>query len=73
MSAMTAVTVALTRLLRLIGSSVSAWWRKYRREPISLRAARRLLEVVVLDDDPDEEPVITHAMELRPKFHHYLR
>ena len=36
MSAMTAVTVALTRLLRLIGSSVSAWWQKYRREPISL-------------------------------------
>jgi len=33
----------------------------------------RLLEVVVLDDDPDEEPVIIHAMELRPKFHHYLR
>jgi hypothetical protein len=33
----------------------------------------RLLEVVVLDDDPDEEPVIIPAMELRPKFHHYLR
>lgn len=33
----------------------------------------RLLEIVVLDDDPDEEPVIIHAMTLRPKFHHYLR
>lgn len=29
--------------------------------------AGRLLEVVVLDDDPDEEPVIIHAMPLRPK------
>lgn len=33
----------------------------------------RLLEVVVLDDDPDEEPVVIHAMPLRPKFHRYLR
>lgn len=33
----------------------------------------RLLEVVVLDDDPDEEPVVIHAMPLRPKFHGYLR
>jgi hypothetical protein len=33
----------------------------------------RLLEVVVLDDDPEEDPVIIHAMELRPKFRHYLR
>lgn len=33
----------------------------------------RLLEVVVLDDDPEEEPVIIHAMPLRTKFHHYLR
>jgi len=33
----------------------------------------RLLEVVVLDDDPEEEPVIIHAMPLRPKFHHFLR
>lgn len=33
----------------------------------------RLLEVVVLDDDPDQEPVIIHAMALRPKFHDYLR
>lgn len=32
-----------------------------------------LLEVVILDDDPDEEPVVIHAMPLRPKFHHYLR
>jgi hypothetical protein len=29
----------------------------------------RLLEVVVLGDDPDEEPVVIHAMALRPKFH----
>lgn len=34
--------------------------------------AGRLLEVVVLDDDPDEEPVVIHAMPLRPKFHRYL-
>lgn len=33
----------------------------------------RLLEVVILDDDPNEEPVVIHAMPLRPKFHHYLR
>jgi len=33
----------------------------------------RLLEVVVLDDDPAEEPVVIHAMSLRPKFHNYLR
>jgi hypothetical protein len=29
-----------------------------------------LLEVVVLD--PDTDPVIIHAMRLRPKFHKYL-
>lgn len=33
----------------------------------------RLLEVVVLDDDPDDEPVVIHAMPLRPKFYSYLR
>lgn len=33
----------------------------------------RLLEVVVLDDDPDEEPVIIHVMPVRPKFLPYLR
>lgn len=33
----------------------------------------RLLEVVILDDDPNEEPVVIHAMQLRPKFHDYLR
>jgi len=33
----------------------------------------RLLEVVVLDDDPDEEPVVIHAMALRAKFYDYLR
>lgn len=33
----------------------------------------RLLEVVVLDDDPAEEPVVIHAMSLRPKFRDYLR
>jgi len=33
----------------------------------------RLLEVVVLDDDPDEEPIVIHAMPLRAKFQHYLR
>jgi len=35
--------------------------------------AGRLLEVVVLDDDPGEEAVIIHAMALRPKFRNYLR
>jgi hypothetical protein len=35
--------------------------------------AGRLLEVVVLDDDPAEEPLIIHAMPLRPKFHELLR
>lgn len=35
--------------------------------------AGRLLEVVVLDDDPVEEPVVIHAMVLRPKFRHYMR
>lgn len=33
----------------------------------------RLLEVVVLDDDPDEEPIVIHATPLRPKFHRFLR
>lgn len=33
----------------------------------------RLLEVVVLDDDPREEPIVIHAMPLRPKFHRFLR
>ncbi len=35
--------------------------------------AGRLLEVVILDDDPNEEPVVIHAMPLRSKFHDYLR
>lgn len=42
------------------------------RNPIRL-VAGCFLEVVVLDDDPDEEPVIIHAMALRPKFRDYLR
>jgi hypothetical protein len=33
----------------------------------------RLLEAVVLDDDPDEEPIVIHPMPLRPKFHRFLR
>ncbi len=33
----------------------------------------RLLEVVILDDDPNEEPVVIHAMPLRSKFYDYLR
>ncbi len=33
----------------------------------------RLLEVVILDDDPNEQPVVIHAMFLRSKFHDYLR
>jgi len=35
--------------------------------------AGQMLEIVILDDDPDEEPIVIHAMPLRPKFHHYLR
>ncbi len=35
--------------------------------------AGRLLEVVVLDDDPAEDPIVIHAMPLRPKFRNYLR
>ena len=33
----------------------------------------QLLEIVVLDDDLQEEPLVIHAMSLRPKFHGYLR
>ncbi len=32
----------------------------------------RLLEVVILDDDPEQEPIVIHAMTLRAKFHRYL-
>ncbi|MBC3191660.1 hypothetical protein H7X46_11370 [Pseudonocardia sp. C8] len=32
----------------------------------------RLLEVVVLDDDEDELPVVIHAMPLRRKFYDQL-
>ena len=32
----------------------------------------KLLEVIVLDDDPDEPPVVIHAMPLREKFWPYL-
>lgn len=35
--------------------------------------AGRLLEAVVLDDDPEDEPVIIHAMPLRTRFQHYPR
>lgn len=37
---------------------------------IGADAAGRLLEVVVLD--PDEDPVVIHAMPLRPKLYRYL-
>lgn len=40
---------------------------------IAADRASRLLEVVVLDDDPAEEPVVIHAMALRPKFRDQLR
>jgi hypothetical protein len=40
---------------------------------IGADSSGRLLEVVILDDDPDEEPVVIHARPLRAKFHHYLR
>lgn len=32
----------------------------------------RLLEVVILDDDPEHEPIVIHAMPPRAKFHRYL-
>ena len=32
----------------------------------------RLLEVVILDDDPEQEPIVIHPMTLRAKFHRYL-
>ena len=32
----------------------------------------RLLEVAILDDDPEQEPIVIHAMPLRAKFHRYL-
>jgi hypothetical protein len=32
----------------------------------------RLLEVVILDDHPEQEPIVIHAMPLRAKFHRYL-
>ena len=38
---------------------------------IGAEAACRLLEVVVLDPDEDD-PVVVHAMELRPKFRRFL-
>ena len=28
----------------------------------------RFLEVVILDDDPNDEPAVIHAMPLRPSF-----
>lgn len=40
---------------------------------IAADRAGRLLEVVVLDDDPAEDPVVIHAMLLRRKFRDYLR
>lgn len=38
---------------------------------ISADRAGRLLDVIVLDDDPEEEPI--HAMSLWPKFRNHLR
>ena len=32
----------------------------------------RLLEVVVLDDDPNEEPVVVHSMPLRKSYYRFL-
>lgn len=43
------------------------------RDLVGADRAGRLLEMVILDDDPSEEPVVIHAMPLRPKFHDYLR
>lgn len=34
--------------------------------------AGRLLEVVIVDDDPAEEPVVIHAVALREKFRRQL-
>jgi hypothetical protein len=32
----------------------------------------RPLEVVILDDHPEQEPIVIHAMTLRAKFHRYV-
>jgi hypothetical protein len=54
-------------------SSVASNPRLCRDLVIGADRAGQLLEVVVLDDDPDEQPIVIHAMALRPKFHRYLR
>lgn len=35
--------------------------------------AGRLFEIVVLDDDLEQEPIVIHAMPLRPTFHQLMR
>jgi hypothetical protein len=47
--------------------------RQWQRLVIGADRSGRLPEVVVVEHDPDEEPIVIHAMPLRPKFHRYLR
>ena len=58
-----------------IRSALRAEFRTYRQGDrllvIGADTTGRLLEVVVLD--PDDEPVVIHAMPLRAKFHDLLR
>ncbi len=58
-----------------IRSALRAEFRTYRHGDrllvIGADTTGRLLEVVILD--PDDEPVVIHAMPLRPKFYDLLR
>ena len=58
-----------------VRSALRAEFRTYRQGDrllvIGADTTGRLLEVVVLD--PDDEPVVIHAMPLRAKFHDLLR
>ena len=39
---------------------------------IGANRSGRLREVVILHDDPGQEPIVIHAMPVRAKFHRYL-
>jgi len=58
-----------------IRSALRAEFRTYRHEDrllvIGADTTGRLLEIVVVR--PDDEPVVIHAMALRPKFYDLLR
>ncbi len=62
------------KTLTTLCATRSAWSLARERDLVigADRAGRRL-EIVILDDDPNEEPVVIHAMPLRPKVHDHLR